>query len=216
MNVSDAAMKKMARDDQRWQHQLEMQKQRFALDVERFELTKQKEARLIAKGDAKKTEATPVTPDLPLPSPIAASSVTAGIHQTLFIGYENDVTTVYEITPSNDQSAVRSPKTIRSSAPTTLSEASLPLTNTSSLRMLTAAVPAPPSAKSYPPNNGTRSPITNRLCIHEANGTNLGEYASSVSSFRPPLADSLPTWSSNPKITFFRPVLSSFVRFLSK
>src|SRR3984885_7487056 len=80
-------IQKMARDEQRWQHQLETQKQKLSLDVERFELAKQKETRLIAKGDAKKSEAAPVTPDLPLPSPIATSSVTAGIHQTLFIGY---------------------------------------------------------------------------------------------------------------------------------
>jgi hypothetical protein len=43
---------KMARDEQRWQFQLEKEKQKLAIHVERFELAKQREERLAAKRAA--------------------------------------------------------------------------------------------------------------------------------------------------------------------
>jgi hypothetical protein len=48
---------KMARYDQRWQFQLEKEKQKLAIHVERFELAKQREERLAAKRGAKEAKA---------------------------------------------------------------------------------------------------------------------------------------------------------------
>ena len=100
-------IQKMARDEQRWQHQLAMQKQKLSLDVERWELAKQREARLTAKSEAKaaQKEEAAIEAELPIaaalpPIPIPTQT---GIHQTLYIGYEDDITTIYEITPSNGQ-----------------------------------------------------------------------------------------------------------------
>jgi len=98
-----ANCKKMKHDEQRWQQNLELQKQKFALQLERFNLSK------------KKQEAEPPPPanehdsfdddieagdipeaDLHIPTP---GSVT----QNLYIGLEGDRTVIYEVTPSNDQ-----------------------------------------------------------------------------------------------------------------
>ena len=89
------AIKKDALSEQHWQHQHELQKQRFALERERFELAKLKEIRLAAAKQEPVPEAAPPE-DLPLPA-----RAETGIHQTLYIGYEHGITTIYEITPSN-------------------------------------------------------------------------------------------------------------------
>jgi hypothetical protein len=75
-------IKKIARDDQRWQHQLEIQKQRLAIHLERFALLKAKSQ----------------TPPKP-PTPASDSQIT----QTVYIGFEDGVTTHFETTPTNSQ-----------------------------------------------------------------------------------------------------------------
>jgi hypothetical protein len=74
-------IKKISRDDQRWQQLLETHKQKFAIEAERFKQRQQK---------VSEEETTP------LPTP-------AGIEQTLYIGTDNDATVVFEVTPTNEQ-----------------------------------------------------------------------------------------------------------------
>ncbi len=94
--------KKMKHDEQRWQQNLELQKQKFALQIERFNLSKTKQEpepppvnRHDSFDDDIEAGEVPV-PDSPPPSP---GSVT----QELYIGLEGGKTVVYEVTPSNDQ-----------------------------------------------------------------------------------------------------------------
>jgi len=91
-------IRKIANDDQRWQLQLESQKQKLAIDVDRWNLLKQKE-------QAKATPPPPLQeeeyeePAFHLPNPLQ----TVGIEQTLYIGIDYGATVIFEITPSNDQ-----------------------------------------------------------------------------------------------------------------
>jgi hypothetical protein len=54
-------IQKMAHDQQRWQFQLEKEKQKLAIHVERFELTKRREERLAAKNAEKPAVAALIT-----------------------------------------------------------------------------------------------------------------------------------------------------------
>jgi hypothetical protein len=95
-------IQKMAADEQRWRQHFESQKQKLAIHLERFELAKQREAQRAlqqaAKAEKKKAE------EPPKPEPfVSVRSTTPFNHQTLYIGYENGVTTHYETTPTNDQ-----------------------------------------------------------------------------------------------------------------
>jgi hypothetical protein len=67
-------IQKMTRDDQRWQHQLTKEKQKLA---------------------------TPQTQPPPPPKPTPAPD--SPIEQTVYIGFEDGVTTLYETTPTNEQ-----------------------------------------------------------------------------------------------------------------
>ena len=90
-------IQKMARDEQRWQHQFAAEKQKLTIHVERLELAKQKKS---AKQSAPVAEALPDLPTLP---PFGAPSC-PGIDQTLYIGFEDDNVTTFvcEVTPSNE------------------------------------------------------------------------------------------------------------------
>jgi hypothetical protein len=111
-----------AQSEYRWQTHHEFQKERFALQRERFELAKQKEERLTARRDAKElkqqkkeeeqikntTPALALNNDFPPISALVAAGLTSApskFQQTLYIGFEDDdvTTVVYEVTPSNEK-----------------------------------------------------------------------------------------------------------------
>jgi len=89
-------IQKMARDEQRWQHQFASEKQKLAIHVERFELLKQR-----AAAKQSPPTAPPPAPDLP---PFGAPTI-PGLAQTLYIGFEDDdvTTKIFEVTPSNEE-----------------------------------------------------------------------------------------------------------------
>ena len=98
-----ANCKKMKHDELRWQQNLELQKQKFALQLERFNLSKKKqqpdpEPPPTEKHDTFDDDID--SGDIPdsdyVPTP---GSVT----QDLYIGLEGDRVVTYEVTPTNDQ-----------------------------------------------------------------------------------------------------------------
>jgi hypothetical protein len=84
-------LKKIQLDEQRWQFHIDSQKQKLAIHIERFELSKQRHQ-----------QATIVEEDLPpLTDPPAPPPDQNGVGQTLYIGVEKGKTIIYETTPSN-------------------------------------------------------------------------------------------------------------------
>ena len=91
-------LKKQKTNEDRWRQHFELQKRRFDLDLERFNLAKAKpEPEPDIDWDAELAAAIPI-PTEPPPPPSAGH-----IAQTLYIGVENKQTIVYEVTPSNAQ-----------------------------------------------------------------------------------------------------------------
>jgi hypothetical protein len=98
----------MARDEQRWQHQLETEKQKLAIHVERFNLFKKKQTPPVPDFAIEEEEEEAEPPvsaegqsDVDDGQHASPSPIQISIAQTLFIGLENGATVVYEITPSN-------------------------------------------------------------------------------------------------------------------
>ena len=101
-------LKKQKTNEDRWRQHFELQKRRFDLDLERFNLAKEKAVQ-------KQKQTPPPEPeqnidweaelDKSFPIPEAAVELPPGpsLVQTLYIGVENKRTVVYEVTPSNTQ-----------------------------------------------------------------------------------------------------------------
>ena len=89
------SIQKINRDQQRWQQQLAAQKQWFE-DEDEDEYQQQEE---VAPEEPRSQE---TRFDEPPRSSSMKSAAPAKFQQTLFIGLENGVTVVYEVTPSND------------------------------------------------------------------------------------------------------------------
>ena len=87
-------IKKLHSDEERWKFYLQSQKEKLAILIERFELSKQ---RTTASSSAGRRGA-PLTD--PPPPPQQQPENTVG--QTVFIGVENGKTIIYDTTPSND------------------------------------------------------------------------------------------------------------------
>jgi hypothetical protein len=92
-------LKKLHRDDDRWQSHLDTQKKKLAIHIERFELSKQRKQQqqqtVAVSSEEPPVEAPPLAePPPPPPAPNA-------VGQTLFIGVENGQTVVYDTRPSN-------------------------------------------------------------------------------------------------------------------
>jgi hypothetical protein len=100
-------IQKLHHDTERWKLQLESEKQKLAIHLERFEiLKKQKQHEEANETDADLEEFLNLVGDTPSPVgpiPDTVHSPSKTVQQTLFIGYENNNTVVYEVTPSNDK-----------------------------------------------------------------------------------------------------------------
>ena len=83
-------IQKMARDEQKWQHQFAVEKEKLAIEVERWQLLK-------ARQSQTATEEEPLDP--------APEETTNGgdVAQTVYIGYEGGVEHHYETSPTNEQ-----------------------------------------------------------------------------------------------------------------
>jgi hypothetical protein len=100
-------LKKQKTNEDRWRQHFELQKRRFDLDLERFNLAKAKRQ--------KQEQPPPAEPEpdidwdaelaaaIPIPTEPAAPPPSGHIAQTLYIGVENEQTIVYEVTPTNTQ-----------------------------------------------------------------------------------------------------------------
>jgi hypothetical protein len=95
-------IQKMAHDEQRWQQQFESQKQKLAIHVERFELAKAKSTAALAAKQAQEERKKAEGPPKPEPFVSIHSRIPFN-HQTLYIGYEGGITTLYETSPTNEQ-----------------------------------------------------------------------------------------------------------------
>jgi hypothetical protein len=97
-------IQKLHHDTERWKLQLESEKQKLAVHLERFEMLKKQKAREETVDDLEDFlnlvgDASPAVG----PIPESAHSPAKTLQQTLFIGYENDNTVFYEVTPSNEK-----------------------------------------------------------------------------------------------------------------
>ena len=95
------AIKKIQREEERWQAHLDVQKKKLALQIERFEFFKQRAAEnAVAKAAATTAPAEePPPPDFatpPEPPPTQNS-----VNQTLYVGEEKGQAVIYETTPTN-------------------------------------------------------------------------------------------------------------------
>ncbi len=97
-----AKIKKLKYDDARWQQNLVLQKQRFDLALQRFNLAKNQHESARAAADDDDFDADlEAEIDLPNnPSP-GASPTPGSVTQDLYIGLEGEKTVTYEVTPSN-------------------------------------------------------------------------------------------------------------------
>jgi hypothetical protein len=94
-------IQKMARDEQRWRQQLIRQKETFALDVQRFELMKEREANRMAK--IKKTPAEIIAESASTFQDVQADEQGPHIPQGVYVGVEDGVTQVFDRVPTNDE-----------------------------------------------------------------------------------------------------------------
>jgi hypothetical protein len=97
-------LKKQKTNEDRWRQHFELQKRRFDLDLERFNLAK-----------TKRQPAAPPEPEpevdwdaelaaaIPIPTEPAAPPPPGHIAQTLYIGTEQGKTVIFEVTPSNEK-----------------------------------------------------------------------------------------------------------------
>jgi hypothetical protein len=98
-------IQKLHHDGERWKIQLESEKQKLAIHLERFQiLQKQKEREEANMDDNLEDFLNLVGDTSPAvgPLPDTSHSPAKSLQQTLFIGYEDNNTVVYEVTPSND------------------------------------------------------------------------------------------------------------------
>jgi hypothetical protein len=95
-------IQKLHHDTERWELQLESEKQKLATHLERFQiLQKQKEREEANETDDDLEDFLKLVGDAKIPD--SSHSPAKTVQQTLFIGYENNATVVYEVTPSNDK-----------------------------------------------------------------------------------------------------------------
>ena len=95
-------LKKTKANEDRWRQHFELQKRRFDLDLERFNLAKTKHQPPPAEPDpGPDSGPEPTLEDIPIPDAAEAPPPSSHVSQTLYIGVENKKTTVYEVTPSN-------------------------------------------------------------------------------------------------------------------
>ena len=84
-------IQKMARDEQKWQHQFAVEKEKLAIEVERWQLLKARQSQT-------------ATEEEPLPDPAPEETTNGGdVAQTVYIGYEGGVEHHYETSPTNEQ-----------------------------------------------------------------------------------------------------------------
>jgi len=104
-------LKKQKTNEDRWRQHFELQKRRFDLDLERFNLAKEKAARKKSPPpepdpepdidwEKELDELLPIPAAAKPPQPAAASPAVA---QTIYIGTEQGKTIIFEVTPSNAQ-----------------------------------------------------------------------------------------------------------------
>ncbi len=91
-------IKKLHSDEERWKFYLTSQKEKLAIHIERFELSKQRQKQAAEPPPAPPEEKAPPQADPPPPETPAENTV----GQTLFIGVENGQTIIYDTRPSND------------------------------------------------------------------------------------------------------------------
>ena len=89
-------IQKMARDEQHWQQQLESEKQKLAIHVERWQLLKKQQQRASAAADVAESFAEE-SPELQVDEP------GPNIAQAVFVAVEKGVTEIFDIVPSNAQ-----------------------------------------------------------------------------------------------------------------
>ncbi len=95
-------LKKTIANEDRWRQHFELQKRRFDLDLERFNLAKAKHQPPPPAEPEPDLGPEPTLEDIPIPEAAAEAPPPAGhVTQVLYIGVENKQTTIYEVTPSN-------------------------------------------------------------------------------------------------------------------
>ncbi len=92
-------IKKLHSDEERWKFYLQSQKEKLAILIERFELSKQRQQ---AEAEPAPVEEAPPLADPPPPPEAAAAKAENTVGQTVFIGVEDGKTIIYDTRPSND------------------------------------------------------------------------------------------------------------------